>query len=408
MTVNGWTGLRRMAAAMLCLLLMTGCWSRRELNELLIVIGVGIDWSDGEYLVSFQVVNPGEISSQQKGGQRPPVTLYQGRGKTVFEAARSMTAEAPRKVYMGHLQLYIFSEELARRGVNDIIDNMLRDNELRLDFNLIVAKNTSAQTMMELYTPLEKLPSNNMYLSLQTSGKTWAPSAPVTLDEALAKLSADGDELALTGIELIGTPRMGRSRRNVEAYLPPSRFRYTGIAAFKDDRLVGWLNEKESKGYTDITNRLESSSIELACDEKKNYMGIEVTSAHTHLSVDMKGGKPTAAIHSNVEANIVDRPCTNVDLTDPATIERLEKRAERQLRSNEEAAVKKAQQFKTDILGFGSQLGKEHPQAWKKIKDKWNDVYFPELDVRYDIKLNIRKTGTTGNTTLKPTIGKGG
>ncbi|MBD2870565.1 Ger(x)C family spore germination protein [Paenibacillus arenilitoris] len=392
--------LSKLTILALCLLMLTGCWSRRELNDILVVLGAGIDWEEGEYLVSFQVVNPSEISTQRKSADRPPVTLYQGKGKTLFEAARSLTAEAPRKVYMGHLQLYVLSEEIARRGLNDVVDNMLRDNEFRMDFNLVVAKGTSASDILKLYTPLEKLPTNNMLQSLETSEKSWAPSVSIMLDEVLDKLSNDGTELALTGIQLIGDPNMGESKKNVEVYHPPSRFRYTGIAAFKGDKLVSWLNENESKGYTDITDNLDSTSIELACGER-DYMGIEIISSNAKIETKLRSGKPEVAVSIRSEANIVDRSCKSVDLTDPEAIKRLEEEAAKQLRSHAEAAVKKAKRLKSDILGFGNQLGKDYPEYWKTVKDSWNERYFPQTEVTYNIKLMIRKTGTTGNSTLK-------
>ncbi|MFX3636134.1 MAG: Ger(x)C family spore germination protein [Candidatus Pristimantibacillus sp.] len=390
----------KLSIILICLLMLTGCWSRRELNELLIVLGIGIDWEDGEYLVSFQVVNPGEISLQKKGGDRPPGTLFQGKGKTIFEAARSLTAEAPRKVYMGHLQLYVIGESLARRGISDFIDNSLRDNELRMDFNLVIARGTKAEDILKLYTPVEKLPSYSMLQSLQTSEKSWAPTVAVTMDEVLDKLSSVGTELALTGIHLVGDPKMAKSKKNVESFLPASRFRYWGIAVFKDDKLIGWLNERESKGYTDITNNLDSTSIELPCGNNK-YMGIEITSSNSKLESMINKGMPEVNVQIRADANIIDRPCRDVDLTDPATIKQIQDEAVIIIQSNAEAAVNKAKRMKSDVLGFGSKFGKEHSAYWEEVKDNWSDEHFPHLKINYDIKLLIHKTGTTGNSTLK-------
>jgi spore germination protein KC len=390
----------KLTVLILCLLMLTGCWSRRELNELLIVLGVGVDWKDGEYLMSFQVVNPSEISAQRRGGDRPPSTLYQGRGKTLFEAARSLTAEAPRKVYMGHLQLYVIGEELAKRGIKDFIDNSVRDNELRMDFNIVVARGDRAENILKLFTPVEKLPSYSMQQSLQTSEKSWAPTVAMTMDETLNKLSGKGYELALTGIKLIGDPSMGESKKNVEFFQPPSRFRYVGIAAFKDDKLIGWLDEEESKGYTDITNKLDSTSIEIPCAEKK-YTGIEITSSEAKLKASVEKGKPLIDVSIRAEANIVSRQCRDIDLTDPLTIKRLEQETKQIIQSNVETTVARAKKMKSDIIGFGSQLGKDQPAYWKEVKDTWNDDMFPQTNVNYKIELFIRKTGTIGNSTMK-------
>ncbi|WP_309119551.1 Ger(x)C family spore germination protein [Paenibacillus sp.] len=391
--------LYRIAMIALCLLLLSGCWSRRELNDILIVLGVGLDREDGEYLVSFQVVNPSEISSQKQTGRRSPGTLYQGRGKTIFEAARSVTTEAPRKMYFGHLQLYVVGESVAKEGLSSFIDNVLRDNELRMDFNLVVARGTKAGNVLKLYTPVEELPTNSMLQSLRTSEKAWAPSVSITMDEVLDRLSGDGHELALTGIQLIGESESGDSPKNVESFRTPSRYRYRGIAVFREDRLVGWLNEEESKGYTDITDRLDSTSIELACGDNR-YIGIEVLNSKSKMKSEIKNGLPVMTVTLRTEAAIVDNQCQDVDVADPETIRKLEARAARVMQSNAEAAVKRAKELKSDVLGFGDQIAKEHPAFWKRAKKGWNEEYFPVVDVRYEIRLYIRRTGTTGNSTL--------
>jgi spore germination protein KC len=384
---------------LLCVLMLSGCWSRRELNELMIVLGIGLDWEDGEFLVSFQVVNPSEISTMPKGGERPPMTLYQSKGKTLFEAARSLTAEAPRKVYLGHLQIYVIGEELARMGISNFIDNSLRDNELRMDSNLIIAKGMKAQDLLKLFTPLERLPTQNMLHSLQTSEKSWAPTVSVNLDDLLNKLSTHGDELAVTGIQLVGTKKKATSKQNVESYMPSTRFRYTGIAVFKTDKLVGWLNEQESKGFTDISGKLKSTSIEVPCG-KNSYTGIEVTSSNTKIKMEIKNGRPEAHIQIRTEANIVDRMCKDIDLENPATIQELNEEIKVIIQNNAEASIKKAQKLKSDIFGFGSTLGMQHPQFWQPIMKEWNEEWFPVLKVQYQIETHIRKLGTTSNTTM--------
>ena len=56
------------------LLLLSGCWDRKELEKLAIVTGIGIDYGEegDDYQVSFQIARSGEVktpgSSSQDGG----------------------------------------------------------------------------------------------------------------------------------------------------------------------------------------------------------------------------------------------------------------------------------------------------------------------------------------------------
>nr|WP_238327818.1 Ger(x)C family spore germination C-terminal domain-containing protein [Paenibacillus gorillae] len=131
------------------------------------------------------------------------------------------------------------------------------------------------------------------------------------------------------------------------------------------------------------------------------YIGVEVTSSNASIESKVVGGKPEFTINIRSEGNIVDRGCRDVDIADPATIEKLQIAAGNVIRDHCEAAVKKAKEMKSDFLGFGNQLQKDHPSVWQQVKTDWNDTYLPDVKIQYKIKLLIRKTGTTGNTTLK-------
>src|SRR5699024_7954334 len=97
-------------------LLLSGCWDRRELNELGITMALGIDKIENEYVVSAQVVVPSEVSMKASTG-RSAVTLYKASGDTIYEAFRRMTKNSPRKIYPGHLQILVLSEDLAKEGI---------------------------------------------------------------------------------------------------------------------------------------------------------------------------------------------------------------------------------------------------------------------------------------------------
>ncbi|MGC6588562.1 hypothetical protein ACPV3A_26915 [Paenibacillus sp. Dod16] len=50
------------------MLLLSGCWSRRELNDLAIAVAAGVDWVEGRYRLTVQVANPGQLTAKRSGG----------------------------------------------------------------------------------------------------------------------------------------------------------------------------------------------------------------------------------------------------------------------------------------------------------------------------------------------------
>ncbi|MDQ6418799.1 Ger(x)C family spore germination protein [Paenibacillus sp. LHD-117] len=391
---------RKTAMFMLLLIVLpiaTGCWNRRELNDLAIVAGLGIDIADGKYLVTVQVVDPGEVAAGQGTSGRSPVTTFHAKGNTIFEAIRKMTTVTPRKLYFAHLRIMVIGEKLARKGIGEALDLLSRDQEGRTDFYIVVAKGTTAHNIVNVLTPMEKIPATKMYTSLEVSEKAWAPSVSVQLDQLITAIVSPGIQPVLTGISIQGNVAKGKKQANVDTPDTDTHLQYKGIAVFRGDKLVGWLNEAESKGYSNITDRLTSTVIETSCP-KGGKLGIEIIRSQAKINGKVKGGKPEAEVVIYTEANVADVEC-KIDLTKTNTLYDLEKKTEQVLIAHNEQALKKAKKLKCDIFGFGEAVHRADPGYWKAAKNDWGKI-FAELPVQFRVEVKIRRIGTVGDSFL--------
>jgi spore germination protein KC len=380
--------------------LLTGCWNRRELNDMALVVGMGVDKSEGQYVVTVQVVNPGEVASRKGASGRTPVTTYSETGAHLFEAVRRMTKITPRRLYFSHLQMFVISEELAREGISKPLEFLSRDHEFRQDFYVVVTKQAKAKDILSTLTSLEKLPASKMRSSLKTSEEAWAPTAAITLDELISDLTSDGKNPVLTGITLTGDVPAGRSIRNMESTDIPTKLKYEDIAVFKKDKLVGWLNEKESKGYNYIRNNVQSTVGRTACPDGGDLV-VEIVRSKADVKGRLDQGEPVIDIHLSAEANISEVAC-HVDLTDPKTITRIEELANQTSEEILQASVEKAKSLKSDIFGFGEVIRRADPQAWKKMKKDW-DTRFAKAPVHIQSEFKIRRTGIVNRSFLDKT-----
>lgn len=376
---------------------LTGCWDRRELNELAISLAIGIDKIDSRYQVTIQVVQPGEVATQKGGGgQTTPVTVYQVEADTVFEAVRKLTSYSPRKVYAAHLRVAVFGEAIAREGIGNALDLLSRNYEFRTDFFLLVSKGGTAAQTLKVLTPLEKIPANKIFNSIQASAKAWAPVLIVTLDKFITDIEGDGKNPVLSGIRVTGEQEKGDSKDNLSLIQPPARLRNSGIAAFRKDRLVGWLNVTEGKGYNYITNNVKSTVGHVTCPEG-GKIALEVIKSKAKIKGDVENGRPRLAVELNVEENVGEVQC-RIDLTRTESIRDLERIAAQTLTGILESTINAAQKkYKTDIFGFGAALHRSAPSAWKKMKADW-DSFFADADVDIKVKVKIKRTGTIGNS----------
>ncbi|MFE4241183.1 Ger(x)C family spore germination protein [Peribacillus butanolivorans] len=386
------------------LLFTTGCWNRRELNELAITLAIGLDRTkDGQYLVTAQVVNPGELATGKGGGGSggSPTIIYQAKGKTVFEAIRKMTKESPRKIYPSHLRVLVIGESLAKKGIGKPLDLLSRDWELRSDFYIVVAKGMKAAEILKVPTSLEKIPANQIFDTLKVSATAWSATSFESLDELIADIVSEGKQPVLTGIlaDIKGDEETSLSKQNVEMIDPPALLKFNGLAVFNDDKLVGWLNEKQSKTYTVITNKEKSTVVNISCP-KGGKAVYEVKKSSTEIKGKIKNGKPEIDLNIRVEGNLGEVEC-HIDLTKPETIEKLEKIYEKEAKKFFMNSIKQVQKNeKVDIFGFGEAIHRADPEAWKKLKKDW-DKHFENLPVNIQVQGEIRNIGTVGNSFLE-------
>lgn len=379
-------------------LFLSGCGGKRELNELAIVVAMGIDKVENEYEVSLQVVNPSEVSSKQGNSGRSSVVTYHAKGKSVFEAIREMTTVTPRKPYFSHIQILVLGEELAKNGISESLDFFSRDHELRSDFYVIVSDETSASEILSIFSPLEKIPASKLYNSLEVSEKAWAPTTYIHIHDLVNEISKKGKNAVLTNIRIVGEADLGKERINIEKIDPPARLKYSGLAIFKQDKLVGILTEKESKGYNYIKNNVKNTLGLIACPKGGN-LSMEVTNAKTKVKGKVKNGVPSIHVKINIKQNVGEVNCS-IDLSKKKTNDYINKESRARVKKIVEDALDTIQKdYQIDVLGFGEAIYRADYKEWKKIENEWDEL-FPNVKVNVSVDVITTGSGTKINSTL--------
>lgn len=376
--------------------LLSGCWSSKELNELSITTAIGIDKSEEGVHVTLQIINPGEVAAEATA-RYTAVTTYSADGKTVFEAIRRLTLELPRRAYQAHVRLLVFGEEYAREGIGKALDFFSRDHEFRTDFYVIVAKEEKAEELLKVLTPLEKITANKIYSSLEISEKSWAPTKTVQLDELISSLVSEGKQAVITGVEVQGEPETGSDTQNVEKVKSPVTIKISNIAVFKKDKLIGWLNEDESKGLNYVEGNVTNTVYSVPC--KGGRLAIEVIRTKSKVKGKVEDNKPHIDIKISAEGNVGDVEC-EIDLSKTDNIYKLEQLAAKVMKKIVNESIKKAKDFQTDIFGFGEVIHRTDYKYWAVMKEDW-DNKFKDITVNINVEFKIRRLGTINKSFQK-------
>lgn len=373
---------------------LSGCWNRREIDTLGITICLGVDKTENGFLVTEQVLNPTAIASKRPINQSP-IILYSMEDKDIFSALRKMTTESPRKIYNSHMRVIVIGEAAAKAGILNFIDFLTRDHEFRTDFYFAIAKGTTANKILSILTPLDSIPGISIYERIQLSEKVWAPTKAVRIIELCNALISEGNNPVLTGIEVIGTDTSSSVEDLKNSDLSQA-IRITPIAAFKNDKLAGWLTENESKGYNYILGNVNSTVgyVEFESGERITLEAIREKSEITAYLIDEK---PAIDVSIKIETQI-GTVIGDVDVTKEEVLTKIKELSEQRIKSMCEAVLKKTQEeLGTDIFGFGEVIHRAYPKLWKDLKADWNHE-FKSLPVNIRAECEITRLGEIGKS----------
>ncbi|MEC0270651.1 Ger(x)C family spore germination protein [Paenibacillus anseongense] len=382
----------------LLLSITTGCWNRQELNQLSFVMALGIDKHDNQIELSAQVANVGEIGMDSSSERGTSVTNFHVVSPTLYEALRKMTSHAPRELYLSHLRMLVIGEELAREGVRDVLDFFMRNEQMRPDYFVAIAKDVQAKEILSTLTPTEKIPANKLYSSLKTSQNLWAPTIAVHVDEFVANLVALGKEPVLTGLKSNGELAVLNKNNKLKMTDAPVGLVFTQLGVFRGDRLVGWLNEQESKGYNYISGNVKSTVGNVLLPDG-GEAAIHILRTKSKVTASMKEGKPVFTVKLQLEGDIGEVE-GSIDLTKSESIYLLEQVMEKKLKESLQVAVSKAQKLEADIFGFGEILHRSDPGSWKQMKSDWTS-YFVKSEVIVQVDAKLRRTGKVSSSFIE-------
>lgn len=374
----------------LCILLamnFSGCWNRRELDTLGLVMGIGVDKSmeTGKIKITAQVVKPGGIKKQGKEATGDSEAFWNvtGTGNTIFSTLRDITTKSSRKLFFPHNQIIIFDKSIAEEGIQKYIDFFMRDPETRVNVWVLISQN-SAQEILSTNSELEKIPANDIAKLVKGHAAATSQTRAVRLRDLVPGLMSKTTASTIPFIKI---------SNDGDKKVPM----ISGTAVFKGDKLVGEMDKNEGRGLMWILGEVKSGIIEVE-DSNNEKVSLEIIDASGKIIPEIKDNKIIMKININEEGNIGEETGT-ANLIKLTEIASLEKKKDEAIKSEVMAAVKKAQELDTDVFGFGDAVHKKYPKQWKNLENNW-DEKFKDVQVEVHVEAKLRLMGRI----IKPSV----
>lgn len=391
-------------------LALAGCWNRREVNEVALVSAAAIDRTpEGRTRVTIQLIKPAALAGggDQAPGAGGPRAIFKvaATGNTLFEAVRHLNHYVPRKPEWNHNNVIVFSEEVARSGVGDLLDFFLRDHEARLDQWILVARGQEAAAALDAHWELEPNSGVAMRLIYRRGAINTGEIAPVRLyDFMLALTSPTRAPLAA----VIRPFLPGEERAGLETR-PGTTWRIGEAAVFRKDRLAGWLSDREVRGLQWLRGKVVSGIIRVPCQNPPGEgIGVEILGSRARLVPEWRAGElPAVRVPIRVFGKLGDLMCRD-DVARPGPFARLAERTAGVVLAEAEATLRRLQrELGADPLGIGEALHRAFPREFKGWKERWDEVY-PRVRVIPEVTVELSQTGISVGKPVPRAPGGGG
>ncbi|SMC90114.1 Ger(x)C family spore germination protein [Papillibacter cinnamivorans] len=368
------------AVAALILVGLTGCWNSRELNTLAIVMGIGFDQANDleEVEITAQVVKTKGIKGGKNGGgssQEEAFINFTEIGTGSFDIIREFTHVSSRKLYFTHNQIIVIGENLARSGIRNTLDMLSRNHEARMNVYMLVAKG-SAKDVLNLKPELGEVPAMEI-AQLMEAQKNTSHTPDTFFYEVTFSL------VSKTAAFVIPTVEIGDSAGRKVLIV-------SGSAVFKTDKMVGELNEKETRGLLWVTDDIGSGIIEIAVQGVTAEL--EIIRSNCKITPEI-GADGSVKIKLKItEESDFGSQTGSVNLLTMENIQRMEEAQAQEIRKEIEMVLEKTRTLNADIFGFGEALHRKYPHQWESMEAEWNEI-FKALDVEIEVETKINSIG---------------
>jgi spore germination protein KC len=357
----------------LCLLmsvpivLTTGCWDSRDINEKCIVISLGVDYVDEMVEFSGEIVKLTKAKGTEGSSEATGVYTLLSYGKTFEEARINYNSNNPFPTFLGATRVVVFGEDYGKLGIESYLNRV----DSLYDYRKTLLPCISREATKEIF-------EMNTQKDLAVG---------FLIDDILTHLKEEGQAICPNIGNLLSVIAFGS-----EGYLIPyignelNDIKYLGLCVFKDSKLVDIINLEDTKAILYVVAN-NTKFIELIPNSinNKNKYSFRVTIDKRKIKTDYENDTVIINISLNLDAEL--RYQYYIDPITDDMIKQFEDDISKKVTDEIFDMIKRAQKdFTCDIFSFGEIFKSQHLNQYNKIN--WEDAFQTAI-VNIDVKTTV-------------------
>jgi len=355
-------------------ILLCGCthdMNREEIDEINLVLVLGIDYSDGEFALSA-LYSTGGGSDPEKGAGSGEEDVAKGKGKTAYEALEDLKLKDKKAITLAQTGSFLIGEGAAKQGIDKSLDFLSRDETIKMEALIYIIKDMSAADFIKKGIENKQTIHTDMEAIKQKQ------------QEVLTR----NDN---TFVNILNDMKQTYSSVLLPYLLASdSGYQINGYAVFDELKLKDYLDQETSNGVNFIRNIMRSYPIYL-----EDEVGLSISYTKTKLKADLKNKKITVTIKVDFET-MIKEVITKEDIFTQKELLRLTKAQNDYIKAILEKPVNYSIANSLDILHLARLVENQNFANWKGIEGDW-DNQIAEIKYKYELRSQITKSFILGN-----------
>lgn len=338
-------------------MVISGCWDLKDPQDKNYYTAIGIDYEDGKYLCYVQMLDFSSIAKTEYGKplQHLPIWIGKGEGETPVVAFEDLYKTSQLRVFYGHVNTFIYSERLLKKGIDSVLDLQNRYYELRYTPWVFATKESIEDVLTT--TPFFYLsPMMSLIHLPEQSYKQYSVIKPMTIREFIIDYREPGKTAY---IPAIGTDTSTWKEDNK----PNPKLKYTGAFLLHDRTFKTFLDIEQLTGLKWITPSTNRSQLVIRHhDEIIAVLSLE--KPKIKITSEIRDEKIYFDVNVTLSGNLLE-------MVQPMTEQKMEELAAEQVENEIMKTYEEGIKLGADLLQFEHTFYRQHTQAYKTMyRDK--------------------------------------
>lgn len=351
-----------------------------EVEDMMIIQGVAVDKDNEVYEVTIEMLNNKQSASADSSNVGEEMTLvYSGKGETVAEALRLIINKTGNVPTYTHNKVIILSEEVAKNDITKVLDFFERDYTTEPVTLVCTAKDVKAGEVLKANIGKDISKSEVLEKILNQS----AISSITPETRLIDVINTVLDETACIALPTVTLQGNGEKKT----------FFVENIAVFNyNNEISYYLGRESSENFVKLLGELKNGTL-VTEDENGSKATFIIVDGKTKYKAEVINGivnyNVKIKMYCDLNAYEGDRFQSIKNETVELFRKNIELDTERKLKDTYKA-IQKHDSF--DILHFGRRLLQNDKNAYKQMKNNWQEN-FKNGNINVDVEVIIRRIG---------------